>query len=325
MAYFLQDQMIGHQAIESTSTTKNHPLGTIVRVEDATYGAGEAIYLLGVASTVAHDAVVYNPDDFSTNRCVADLKGPVAISLSANVASQYGWYLIQGKNYVKSATVVDNADVYASAVAGTLDDAVLAGCLIRDAKFASANGTPSTGYAEIEIARPYIDSAPEAAVADLTDNSGGATADGTIGAVTAPTAIAATLTDNTGDSGTHDDTLADGLTATTPAAITNYTAHTSGSTPVTSNAATDLDTTAAALATLENEVTALRATVAACVTDLTVQNQNDSDLAQKILELVTAQAANRAAIVALTDAVKELSTKQNALLAVLRTGQMLAS
>lgn len=38
-------------------------------------------------------------------------------------------------------------------------------------------------------------------------------------------------------------------------AVTAYTAHTSGATPVTSNAATDLDTTAAGLATLEDEVT----------------------------------------------------------------------
>lgn len=41
------------------------------------------------------------------------------------------------------------------------------------------------------------------------------------------------------------------------AAPTNYTAHAAGAVPVTSNAATDLDTTAAALATLEDEVTAL--------------------------------------------------------------------
>jgi len=44
-----------------------------------------------------------------------------------------------------------------------------------------------------------------------------------------------------------------------PGAITNYVAHASGAVTVTSNAATDLDTTASALATLEDEVTALRA------------------------------------------------------------------
>ena len=44
-------------------------------------------------------------------------------------------------------------------------------------------------------------------------------------------------------------------------AITNYTAHSAGAVPVTSASATDLDTAAAALATLENEVTAMRLTI----------------------------------------------------------------
>lgn len=47
------------------------------------------------------------------------------------------------------------------------------------------------------------------------------------------------------------------------AAPTAYSAHASGATAVTSNAATDLDTTAAALATLVTEVTSLRTQVVA--------------------------------------------------------------
>lgn len=42
------------------------------------------------------------------------------------------------------------------------------------------------------------------------------------------------------------------------AAVTAYSAHASGATAVTSNAATDLDTTAAALETLRDEVAAIR-------------------------------------------------------------------
>jgi hypothetical protein len=49
----------------------------------------------------------------------------------------------------------------------------------------------------------------------------------------------------------------------TACTVTNYTAHASGAVGVTSNAATDLDTTAAALATLENEVTAIKAVLVA--------------------------------------------------------------
>lgn len=165
--------------------------------------------------------------------------------------------------------------------------------------------------------------AEEAAlIAALVDNSGGAAADGTIGAVTAPTALTdngggtadgtvasmaapTTLTDNTGLSGTHDDTLA---ATTTQADITG-----------------GQDPTEAEFNTLLAEVRVI------C--------QNQSDLAQKVIEIVTwqatvqnnikelttAQAANRTAIVALTDAVKEIATKFNALLTSLKDADIVAT
>ena len=145
----------------------------------------------------------------------------------------------------------------------------------------------------------------------LTDSSGGAAANDTIGAVTAPTALTdngggtadatvasqaapTTLTDSTGQSGTHDDTLA---ATTTMADITG------GESP-----------TEAEFNTLLAEVRVI------C--------QNASDSGQKIIELVTlagtaqnnlkelttAQAANRLAIVALTDAITEVATKVNEIL-----------
>lgn len=118
----------------------------------------------------------------------------------------------------------------------------------------------------------------------LTDNGGGATADGTIAVVTAPTAIGATLTDNTGLAGSHDDTLA---ATTVPADLTG------GESPTEAE---------------HNAVLAL----------LRVMAQNESDLAQKAIELVTAQGADRTAIVALTDAVKELSTKINSIITAMQ-------
>ena len=160
MTYVLQNNDAGWQPIAATETTQKHPLGTIVRAydKDATaYGSGEFIYLKGVASTVVGDAVTYNLDDGSTTRLVANAIGPVGIAMSANVASQYGWYQISGKAVVKAATVVDNANVYISGTAGTVDDAVVDGDMVHLAKFASADGTPSAGFAEIEISRPYTD------------------------------------------------------------------------------------------------------------------------------------------------------------------------
>lgn len=91
----------------------------------------------------------------------------------------------------------------------------------------------------------------------LTDNSGGATADGTIGIVTAPTA----LTNNTG--GTPSSTLA-AIANTAPA-------------------------------------------------DLTAQGVVNGIISNALSSIATTETANRVAIVALTDAIKELSTKLNAI------------
>ncbi len=125
------------------------------------------------------------------------------------------------------------------------------GMLIGYATATAANPT-STGQVRLNGSAPSTSEGPQAAIVALTDS--------------------------TGVSGSHDDTLADGLNAVAPAA---YTAHSAGATPVTSAAATDLDTTAAAVANL-------RSVLATVVSDLAIQNQNDSDLAQKILEIRTA-------------------------------------
>jgi hypothetical protein len=61
--------------------------------------------------------------------------------------------------------------------------------------------------------------------------------------------------------------VAAALTAANPAAITEYTPHAAGGTTVTSNAATDLDTTAAALNTLVDECQAMETEVSALVAD----------------------------------------------------------
>ena len=146
------------QNIDETSTTQKHALGTIVTCKHATYGVGEFIYLQGVASTAVGSWVTYNADDNTTALLAANAIGPVAVSMAANVASTYGWYQISGKAVGKALTgYVDNALVYATSTAGSIDDAVVAGDRVKKAKGASAVGTPSTGLAEFEIDRPFMD------------------------------------------------------------------------------------------------------------------------------------------------------------------------
>ena len=160
MAYSINENRLGQTRIGSVDTVARVPVGTIVRASDPTYGAGEFIYLSGVASTAVGTWVTYNLDDGSTTRLAANAIGPVAIAMGATVASTWGWYQIQGKAVGLALTAfADNANVYATATAGSVDDAVVAGDRVKGAVGASAVGTPSAGLAEFEIARPFMDDA----------------------------------------------------------------------------------------------------------------------------------------------------------------------
>ena len=158
--FTIQENSLIGQPIADTSTIARHALGTIIRAKDPTYGAGEFIYLKGVASTAVGSWVTYTTDDGGTALLAANAIGPVAIAMSANVASQYGWYQIQGKAIgLCLAGFLDNANVYATATAGSVDDAVVAGDRVKNATGASAIGVPSGSVAEFEIARPWMDDA----------------------------------------------------------------------------------------------------------------------------------------------------------------------
>lgn len=165
MAYSILNPVLGYPKIAATSTapwtgggSALPPLGTIIQAVDPTLGAGEFIFLKGVASTAVGSWVTYNPDDFSTTLLAANAIGPVAISMSANVASQYGWYQISGKaSGLALASFADNANVYATATAGSVDDAVVAGDRVKNAVGAST--IVGAGLAEFEISRPWMDDA----------------------------------------------------------------------------------------------------------------------------------------------------------------------
>jgi len=158
MAYSITDPLIGAQNINTTDTVQNHALGTIVRAVDPVYNAGEFIYLKGVASTVVGSLVDY--DSYLGTTALAPATGgvgPVAVSMSANVANQYGWYQITGIAAVKAPNAMTvGADVFAlAATPGSVDDAAVNGEQILGAKVTTTTGTPSAGLALIEISRPH--------------------------------------------------------------------------------------------------------------------------------------------------------------------------
>lgn len=160
MAFRSTETRIGMQDIATASASQQHPLGTIIRAVDPVYGEGEFIYLQGAANVAVGEWVTYNQDDNSVTRLAANAIGPVAVAMAAITAGLFGWYQISGKAVGKVlAGFVDNANVYATATAGSVDDAVVAGDRVKLAVGASAIGTPSAGLAEFEIARPFMDDA----------------------------------------------------------------------------------------------------------------------------------------------------------------------
>lgn len=146
------------QAIDETSTTQKAPLGMIVLAEDQAttdYGVGEFQYCLGVASTVVGSAAKIDTVGFATSLLTANDTGQVGTAMSINVASQYGWYQISGLGVVKGlASLADNKPCYATATAGSVDDAVVSGDLVYGMTTASALDTPSSGLALVNLSRP---------------------------------------------------------------------------------------------------------------------------------------------------------------------------
>jgi hypothetical protein len=124
-------------------TTQLTDLLRKIKVKDVgstNYGFGELIYLKGVASTAAGDLVTYDATG-ATARAAARGVGPVAVALSACVANEFGWYQVGGLAKVTSGTVASAKQLYLTATAGTVDDAVVAGDVVYGATSASADDT----------------------------------------------------------------------------------------------------------------------------------------------------------------------------------------
>lgn len=158
MAYNVRN-LVGAQAINVTSTVQQHNLGTVVDAWDPTFGEGTFIYLKGIGSTVVGSLVTYDQNLAVTALAPATGGfGPVAVAMSINVASQFGWYQIRGSAAVKAPNaMVVGAEVFMlAATPGSVDDAAVAGEQILNAKVTATTGTPSTGLGTIQITYPFL-------------------------------------------------------------------------------------------------------------------------------------------------------------------------
>lgn len=154
----------GAQPIADTDTTQRHPLGFLVRGTDPDYGNGEFIYLLGVANTVVGSLVKYNASTGQTALTTVTNgknKGvPVAVAMSANVASQYGWYQIKGNAVIKKTSVAVTPQVpiflAADASAGRIKVLASAGQQILGAQTANLTTiVTTTSTVVVTIDRPH--------------------------------------------------------------------------------------------------------------------------------------------------------------------------
>lgn len=145
---------MGLQPINVASSTQAQVLGTVIRARDVTYGEGEFIYLAGVASTAAGDAVCYNSKTGVTVRAVdggATSIGAFAVAMAATTAGLFGWYQISGSGPINAATAAANTVAYLSSTAGQIDDTgttAISGLTLTAAT--------SAGFATVQVDRPAV-------------------------------------------------------------------------------------------------------------------------------------------------------------------------
>lgn len=148
MAFFISTPPVAGAIGDIDTTAKNLVLTTAVDNE-----GGGWIYLKGVASTVATDFVTYDELGI-TARLVRGAIGDVAVAYAATVANTWGWYKRLGSALGNTATtVVDNANVFASATTGRVDDGGYIGDQIVGAVFRS---TTTANVATIQLTNPRI-------------------------------------------------------------------------------------------------------------------------------------------------------------------------
>lgn len=157
MTWRISEQYAGFQPIAETSTVQKHPLGTIVGAYDPDIGAGEFIYLQGIGSTVVGSVVEYDAEYLTALHTTAlNSPHPVAVAMSANVASQYGWYQIAGQATVTKANSVSFAAGANVGASGGGAIAVLSGLMLNGAIVAVvASAKSDVTSVDVMINRPH--------------------------------------------------------------------------------------------------------------------------------------------------------------------------
>lgn len=146
---------------DGTDYIKGPSLGSTARAAHPTYGEGEFIWLLGVASTVVGSLVTYNATTYQTalSPNTANFSAPVAVAMAATLALYRGWYQIGGNAVIKKTNVqvLPQAKVYQSGTAGRIFVTSTAGKQILGARAANLTTvTTTTSTLVVTIDRPHF-------------------------------------------------------------------------------------------------------------------------------------------------------------------------
>jgi hypothetical protein len=135
-------------------------LGQVERAFDPTYGAGEFILLVGVASTTIGSLVTYDGTTYQTilAATTSNQARPVAVAMSANLAGSFGWYQIEGTAVaVKSTSTKFNATVALGVFSTGKVGATGSGKEILGARTANAATVASaTTTVNVVMNRPHL-------------------------------------------------------------------------------------------------------------------------------------------------------------------------
>lgn len=151
MAYQILGNVVITQPIADTSTTQKEKLGRIIQAVDPTYGVGEFIYLTGVASTVVGSIVNYDAEWVTALHTSAlDKPRPLAVAMSANGASAYGWYQISGQAVVSKSAALSLAAGDAIGAASGAAVVVATGSILNGMTVA-ALASAATGVTTVRV------------------------------------------------------------------------------------------------------------------------------------------------------------------------------
>lgn len=158
MAWTISENSLIGQQIADTSSTQKHALGTIIRAKDPTYGAGEFIYLKGVANTAVGSWVGYSPALGTTVLATANGNYPLAVAMAAcSTTTLYGWYQISGVAKALGLTSITHSSgfLWLTGTPGSVDDASVIGDAIINARKTTTVHVVGTFLDTYNINRPF--------------------------------------------------------------------------------------------------------------------------------------------------------------------------